>query len=197
MARFTLLDHLRRSFKSARAEVNLTPRFERPMGRWMNLGFAHGRIIDAWTSLHVATGVLLGFGLLALALPFSTAFQVAVIIFVLYEWLESLAKIGEDVENALFDIVAGLLGVAVAYGIAQFFALGEFQSFALGAAFSAAVCLVLLMLGWNMYLVRRMNGDQGRHYWSRYTKGGQKAIVRDWRLFVAVSLALFFVPYFF
>ncbi|MEK7530487.1 MAG: hypothetical protein AAB573_01350 [Patescibacteria group bacterium] len=196
MARFSLLEHLRRSFGNMRAEAHLTPRFERPVRNWVNFGFSHGRLIDAWTSLHVATGVLLGFGLLALALPLSTGLQTSIVIFVVYEWIESLMKIGEDVENALFDIVAGLIGVGFAYGTASYLGLQEFQSYVLGAAFSASVCLLLLMLGWNMYLVRRMNGDQHRHFWSRYTRNGQEAIVRDWRLFIAVSLVLFIVPYF-
>ncbi|MEN9390378.1 MAG: hypothetical protein RLZZ283_478 [Candidatus Parcubacteria bacterium] len=196
MARFSLFEHASRSLKNMRAEVHLTPRFERPVRRWINFGFGHGRLIDAWTILHVATGVLLGFGLLALHLSLPTGLQVAIVIFVLYEWIESLAKIGEDVENAIFDIIAGLAGVSIAYGIAYYFLLQEFQSFAFGAAFSASVCLVLLLLGWNMYLVRRMNGNQHRHYWSRYTRQGQEAIVRDWRLFMVVSLVLFVIPYF-
>ncbi|MBU6323820.1 hypothetical protein KGQ55_04035, partial [Patescibacteria group bacterium] len=85
-------------------------RFEREARRAFLPRFGHGRYADAWTLLHVFSGVTLGLGCLLLHIrPYPALFIVLVLAFA-YEAMEAFIGIAEDIENSLTDVAAAACG---------------------------------------------------------------------------------------
>jgi hypothetical protein len=125
--------------------------FEAPASRIVNFGWQHGRYADYWSFVHALTGIMMG--LVAHMLGFEMYLSIAVIFIIatLYEGLEVLAKVAEDIENVIADIVFVTAGAFIIHYFADIYALTKQQeSLVLGLTVLAII--ILIQFGWKNYL---------------------------------------------
>jgi hypothetical protein len=82
--------------------------------------FAEGRYFDLWMLVHFASGAAGGYSNVFWELPVPLVYGLALILMILWELGEYIARIYESWPNRVIDIVVGLLGVALAVGTAPF-----------------------------------------------------------------------------
>lgn len=162
-------------------------RFERRASRAILFTFGHGRYLDAWSLLHVATGAVLGFTGLLLGLSWWTGLSLILVGLFLYEVFEAYMGIAEDVENALADVLCGALGAGGVYLYENIVRPVAFPLWAI----SLATALLILFLGWRSYLRRRL----ARAYATVQKKATKEKSLRrrDATLFAGSALA--FIPF--
>jgi hypothetical protein len=168
-------------------------KFERTARKNVLLKFGHGKYADFWLFLHIATGAWLGSCALFLNLPYGPALSLTILGMFLYEWWEAYVRIGEDVENAVFDVIGGALGF-----IAAFSYLKESTAVYLVTAIIAlsALCLMILWIGWNVYLKKLVKKNKTKFKtWSARTRAGREHLFRDKVVFFGAMLLLTPLPF--
>ena len=136
--------------------------FEPPGRDRIKFAFGHGRFLDAWSVVHLLSGLLMGIVLVAFAVPLVSAFLVVVALATLYEAFEMVTGIIENLANVIVDVVLATIGLLAAYWL-----LAGRAPLELALAFAAigAIDLVLVYLGWRhhlRYLVRQRNSSRER-----------------------------------
>src|SRR5262245_56350828 len=91
--------------------------FEAPAKHFFNFGWSHGRYLDYWSFVHILTGIIFGTLILIVHSPSLLSFIIIVAGLILYEFLEILAGIAEDIQNSASDVVCGSAGSAFALWI--------------------------------------------------------------------------------
>lgn len=162
--------------------------FEREARKRVLRRFGHGRYLDAWSALHVLTGIVLGLGARILALPWWLAFSGILVILYLYETWEAITGIGEDIENTLADVALGSVGAGLVFAYVPAGAAYLVPAFA--AAMLAA--FIILFLGWNAYLKRRFHRSEKARERSRIYAG--EAARRNEIFFVGLALGTIPLP---
>lgn len=163
-------------------------RFEWPAEKAVLWGYGHGRYADAWSILHIFSGITGGIICLLLELSFVVGVTLSIIIFFAYELWEAYVEVVEDVENSLSDVVFGMIGVFIVYG---FYQLVEVSSYSLMAALMLVliVDLTLLHIGWKKYLAKRFHIDKNKILPSWQDPVGRKKIHQDQILFFGLMIA--------
>jgi len=137
--------------------------FERRAPKIINFGWSHGRYLDYWSIVHFLTGVILGAIASIATFPAVLAISIIAVLATLYEGLEILSKVAEDVENVISDIIAVTLGGALAIWLFDLFAASaQTKSLTLGLAM--AVNIVLIHLGWRHYLLKKSQQKGSSRY---------------------------------
>lgn len=125
--------------------------FERTARQPFHFGWKHGRYGDFWSLVHFLTGALLGLASSFMQIPFWTCVVVVAVIATLYEGLEVLSRVAEDVENVVMDIILVTCGAAGAYAIVSYYHVSyEMQAILICICLVAA--LMLIQYGWKNYL---------------------------------------------
>ena len=116
------------------------------------LSWEEGKYFDLWMFPHIFSGFVFGLGLFYFAMSFWIAFVVTVIALTFWEVFEHVFNIYEIIENRLLDVVFGMVGFFVSYGIAvQYLSMNG----ALIATIISTLILALLsLLGWRAYVKR-------------------------------------------
>lgn len=169
----------------------LKVRFEMPAKELILWRYGHGRYADAWILVHVASGVSVGFLGLWVGLSVGWLLALSIAAYFIYELWEAWYGIVEDVENALMDVFAGGLGTGlVLWAQVE----GWFDNSQLPWLFGASllVCLLLLFIGWRVYLGRVVRKEVKRIYPAWHTPEGKLKIKKDQYLFF--SLAIVSIP---
>ena len=162
-------------------------RFERPAPQLVLPGFGHGRFIDAWTIVHVMSGIVLGALGILVGLPDATILVGTLSLLFIYELAESLAGIVEDVENALSDVFFGFAGAAVVLWMNTFVSLTTSHVFQIGIL-ALLVALSGLYVGWRAHLVRLAAQKYNHALRSLRTRHGRLATLKDNMLFFGSAL---------
>jgi hypothetical protein len=154
--------------------------------------FGHGKYADYWVFLHIATGAFLGATATLLYLPFAIPFSCALLGMFLYEIWENIAKIGEDVENAIVDVITGGVGYIIGYYcITSLSVEGKLFSIVL----IGLACLGILYAGWKFHLQALIQkGGHAFKTWSTKTPAGRWHAFRDTVLFSYACIFLIPIP---
>ncbi len=135
--------------------------FERPSREAIKLAWGHGRYFDAWSVVHVVTGLLTGIALIGLGVPQWLGLPAIIVVAVLYEGLEMALGIIENVGNVVVDVILAALGTGAAY---WWFGGWDVTALALAFGVVAALDVTLVFLGWRHHLralfQARANGPQ-------------------------------------
>lgn len=91
--------------------------FEKRGEKIIEPSWNHGIYFDAWSFVHILTGSILAVLFIILNIPLVTGLIVSLVLMVLYEGVEILMDIAEDLENVITDVVVGLLGFFFTYKI--------------------------------------------------------------------------------
>ncbi|HRN54078.1 MAG TPA: hypothetical protein PK788_11315 [Gemmatimonadaceae bacterium] len=98
-----------------------------------------GRYFDRWMFVHVASGVAGGFSNVFFGLSVPKTVLVGALVMTLWEVGESIAGVNEAFSNRALDVVAGLIGLAVALAVASRLSpAGEHIAFAVSLALASA-----------------------------------------------------------
>lgn len=162
-------------------------RFERPAPRLILSGFGHGRYVDAWTIVHIMSGIVLGALGLLIGLSDSTLLFSTLVLLFLYELTESLTGIVEDVENALADIFFGFAGAAFVIWMNTYVQLSDSYMFQIGII-ALLVALSGLYVGWRTHLVHLAAQKYNHALRSLKTRNGRLGTLRDNALFFCTAL---------
>ena len=81
--------------------------FEKEAKFFFNFGWSHGRYLDYWSFVHVFTGIIIGLGILMFKLPSFISIVIVALGLTFYEFLEMIARVAEDVQNVISDIILG------------------------------------------------------------------------------------------
>jgi hypothetical protein len=133
--------------------------FERPGREAVKLAWGHGRYLDAWSFVHLISGLLSGIAVTAFGLPLWLGLLIILVAALLYEGLEMALGIIENIGNVIADIVLAVLGTAVAYWL---FGSWDFRALAIAFAIFAALNLTLVSLGWRHHLRGLFREKNGR-----------------------------------
>ena len=79
-----------------------------------------GKWLDLWSVAHFLSGVTMGFFPKYLGLEAFPAYAIALLLLVLYEMFEALAKIEETRTNRVMDVVVGMISFALVQYIHPF-----------------------------------------------------------------------------
>lgn len=162
-------------------------RFERPAPKLILPGFGHGRFIDAWTIVHVMSGIVLGALGLLIGLDDTTLLLITLTLLFLYELGESLAGIAEDVENVLSDIFFGFAGAATVVWVNTYVQLSTSHTFQIGII-ALLIGLSGLYVGWRTHLVRLTTQKYNRALRSLKTRQGRLGTLRDNVIFFGTAI---------
>lgn len=111
-----------------------------------------GRYFDRWMFVHVASGVAGGFSNVFFGLSVPKTVLVGALVMTLWEVGESIAGVNEAFSNRALDVVAGLIGLAVALAVASRLSpAGEHIAFAVSLALASAASFE----GWLDYRRRK------------------------------------------
>ncbi len=163
-------------------------RFEWPAEKAVLWGYGHGRYADAWSILHVFSGITGGILCLLLGFGFVVGATLSIIIFFVYELWEAYVEVVEDVENSLSDVVFGMIGVFLVYGLNHFTQLSDYSLMTM-LMVALIIDLVLLHIGWKKYLGKRFHIDKNKILPSWSDAKGRKKIRQDQTLFFGLMLA--------
>ncbi len=127
-----------------------------------NAGWSHGKYFDYWSFVHFLTGVILGIGVIIFSLNHFVSLVVIFILLSLYEVMEILARVSEDFENILLDIVVGSIGSMVAiFLLPQIVSKQNILSI-------LSLCIIVNLLcvsrGWKNYLKRKASQSDSYKY---------------------------------
>lgn len=112
-----------------------------------------GRYWDHWMYVHFLSGATIGFFTYLLPLSFWTAFFVAFVIMVLFEFFEEYYLLAEEtMENHIGDVVIGAVGFFVLYSLLPLFFAGT-VFFAVGISV-VALNAATAFLGWRNFVQR-------------------------------------------
>jgi len=89
---------------------NKTIRFEKRAKKITTTTWEHGRYFDLWSIIHTLTGVILGTLATILNINFFTALFITAVLMILWEVLEVVFEMAEDIQNVITDVVVGLSG---------------------------------------------------------------------------------------
>ena len=123
-----------------------------------------------------------------LELGFVIGATLSIIIFFVYELWEAYVEVVEDVENSLSDVVFGMIGVFLVYGLNQFTELTNYSLLAV-LMLVLIIDLALLHVGWKKYLGKRFYIDKNKILPSWRDPKGRKKIHQDQVLFFGLMLA--------
>jgi hypothetical protein len=73
----------------------------------------HNSPIDGWSIIHFLSGAILAMSGLVIVLDFKIAFGISLILFIIWEFIESFFHIGEPLPNAITDIILGVVGFLI------------------------------------------------------------------------------------
>lgn len=162
-------------------------RFERPAPKLMLPGFGHGRFIDAWTIVHVMSGIVLGALGLLVGMDNPTLLVSTLALLFLYELFESLLGIVEDVENALSDVFFGFAGAATVIWINTYVQLSSSHTFQI-AIIAFLVGLSGLYVGWRTHLVHLAAQKYNHALRSIKTRQGKLGTLKDNAIFFGSAI---------
>jgi hypothetical protein len=162
-------------------------RFERPAPKLILPGFGHGRFIDAWTIVHIMSGIVLGALGLLIGMDNPTLLVSTLALLFLYELFESLLGIVEDVENALSDVFFGFAGAATVTWVNTYVQLTNSHTFQI-AIFAFLIGLSGLYVGWRTHLVHLAAQKYNHALRSLKTRSGRLGTLRDNALFFCTVL---------
>lgn len=104
-----------------------------------------GQWLDLWSVVHFLTGAALGFAPHILGVPMVPAFTIVLLLLVMYEMFEAIAKIEETVTNRIMDVVVGMASFTPVYYLAP--SLG-FSTVLILCASITVINSFLAKLGW-------------------------------------------------
>jgi hypothetical protein len=166
-------------------------RFEKPARRAIEPSFKHGRYLDAWSILHLTTGLTIGIFMVIFGLDFSLALTVSMLLMFGYELLEAVLNIVECVKNAITDILVGALGVTLIYSYDFYADLTSSEAWATVGGLILIDCIVLF-LGWNSFLRKRLGKKDPDLSPSTETAEGKWQIMLDQLYFFGFGIT--FIP---
>lgn len=169
-------------------------RFEKRSPRNFVIGFEHGRYGDAWSLLHLTTGLTVG--VIAILLGWHPGFALTFSMFImfLYELGESLVDIVEDVENAITDVLFGGLGVGIMYLIHTQQPIEWYIAWQIFVLL-ILIDILLLYLGWRAFLGKRIGEKDAALLPSWKTAAGRRQIKRDQLYFFGFGFSSIPVPW--
>ena len=126
-------------------------RFERPARVNFLLDYGHGRFVDAWTLVHIASGLTIGTIGVLFAIDYTQLLVSTLILLFLYELFEAWVGVVEDVENALSDIFFGFGATCCVVWTLSYTNLEAIYVFVLVITSIAFACIGL-SIGWQRHL---------------------------------------------
>mgnify|MGYP001578487370 CR=1 FL=1 len=170
--------------------------FERSAKNAVKFRFGHGRYIDPWLLTHIIWGILIGLIGLIFNLSFWQILTLSLFFGFIYEVWESIVRIVEDIENSLIDIIGVGVGTFLAYRFFDF-RLVFIQLVLLFLGF-AALNLLLVYIGWRIYLKRRTNEKMPTASRQQLNDGiGRPKLFRDNVFFFGAAAAILPAPFLF
>lgn len=162
-------------------------KFEEPAKKAFVWGFYHGKYGDSWSILHILSGTLLAVAALYLDLSLVVAYTIIIPLLFAYEFGEAVFKIAEDVENAISDVVFGLIGFFAIFGIHYFCPITGSSLLYVAAGLSAAA-LGVLAVGFTRYSAHRKSDQHDGVLRPGDTPQSRREITRDNILFFGYAL---------
>lgn len=128
--------------------------FEKRADKPVEFSFQHGIYLDYWSLVHFLSGIVLG-GVFLLIADTNLLVTTALIFLlaVLYEALEILLHIAEDIENVVVDILLVTVGGVISTMTLQAASITVVIAIS-GVTLIAA--MILLRVGWKRYLKRKL-----------------------------------------
>ena len=130
--------------------------FEPKAPHLIELGWHHGRFLDFWSIMHILSGALLGMVAQKIGLSLTETLLIVAGIATLYEVLEIVLQISEDIENVLSDIVLTTTGGVLAW----YFVSMTHLNLATVVWTSIGILVldaILFSLGWRYYFEKKDN----------------------------------------